>query len=165
MSCQLCKRLCSNPDHLHGLENGAVHLCGCVTLLFPDNLSPPSLVGKSISAQHSARLKGSARSTRRHNQLRPLLQAGTSPFNILRSDRFFISSNQFINYRLCSTCKVNVTDIPFNSGSSAPQIQLPNVSSVLFQLAQVQLHIQAITLIALTQNLFTFAKLGESLGF
>ncbi|KAG2340542.1 hypothetical protein BDR05DRAFT_937722 [Suillus weaverae] len=26
--CQLCKRLCTNTDHLHGLQDGAVHLCG-----------------------------------------------------------------------------------------------------------------------------------------
>ncbi|KAG2365210.1 hypothetical protein BDR07DRAFT_1399490 [Suillus spraguei] len=26
--CQLCKRLCANTDHLHGLEDGAIHLCG-----------------------------------------------------------------------------------------------------------------------------------------
>jgi hypothetical protein len=26
--CQLCKRLCSSPDHLHALEAGAIHLCG-----------------------------------------------------------------------------------------------------------------------------------------
>ncbi|KAH7910222.1 hypothetical protein BJ138DRAFT_1127056 [Hygrophoropsis aurantiaca] len=28
ISCQLCKRLCSNEDHFHGLDAGAVHLCG-----------------------------------------------------------------------------------------------------------------------------------------
>ncbi|KIK81379.1 hypothetical protein PAXRUDRAFT_808137 [Paxillus rubicundulus Ve08.2h10] len=26
--CQLCKRLCSNTDHMHGLRPGATHLCG-----------------------------------------------------------------------------------------------------------------------------------------
>ncbi|KAG1720811.1 hypothetical protein EDB19DRAFT_1646869 [Suillus lakei] len=26
--CQLCKRLCANTDHLHGLGDGAIHLCG-----------------------------------------------------------------------------------------------------------------------------------------
>lgn len=26
--CQLCKRLCSSPNHLHALEEGAIHLCG-----------------------------------------------------------------------------------------------------------------------------------------
>ncbi|KAG2347680.1 hypothetical protein BDR05DRAFT_927599 [Suillus weaverae] len=26
--CQLCKRLCANTDHLHGLEDGTIHLCG-----------------------------------------------------------------------------------------------------------------------------------------
>ncbi|KAJ7289087.1 hypothetical protein C8J57DRAFT_1459186 [Mycena rebaudengoi] len=30
MVCQLCKRLCSDPDHLHGLQTGSVHLCGQV---------------------------------------------------------------------------------------------------------------------------------------
>ncbi|KAI1789535.1 hypothetical protein LXA43DRAFT_892776, partial [Ganoderma leucocontextum] len=28
IDCQLCKRLCSEHDHLHGLESDAVHLCG-----------------------------------------------------------------------------------------------------------------------------------------
>lgn len=28
--CQLCKRLCSSPDHLHALEESAIHLCGYV---------------------------------------------------------------------------------------------------------------------------------------
>jgi len=27
MQCQLCKRLCSNADHLHGLKKGELHLC------------------------------------------------------------------------------------------------------------------------------------------
>ncbi|KAG2136636.1 hypothetical protein DEU56DRAFT_857679 [Suillus clintonianus] len=26
--CQLCKRLCASTDHLHGLQDGAIHLCG-----------------------------------------------------------------------------------------------------------------------------------------
>ncbi|KAG1848075.1 hypothetical protein DFJ58DRAFT_729977 [Suillus subalutaceus] len=26
--CQLCKRLCANTNHLHGLEDDAIHLCG-----------------------------------------------------------------------------------------------------------------------------------------
>ncbi|KAH8114638.1 hypothetical protein DFH11DRAFT_1508680 [Phellopilus nigrolimitatus] len=28
ISCQLCGRLCSEPDHLHGLNSDAIHLCG-----------------------------------------------------------------------------------------------------------------------------------------
>ncbi|KAK7025067.1 VWFA domain-containing protein [Favolaschia claudopus] len=28
MTCQLCKRLCANSDHLHGLDSNARHLCG-----------------------------------------------------------------------------------------------------------------------------------------
>ncbi|KAI5998966.1 hypothetical protein F5J12DRAFT_928807 [Pisolithus orientalis] len=28
ITCQLCKRLCSHQDHMHGLEEGAIHLCG-----------------------------------------------------------------------------------------------------------------------------------------
>ncbi|EJF62764.1 hypothetical protein DICSQDRAFT_57253 [Dichomitus squalens LYAD-421 SS1] len=28
IDCQLCKRLCSEHDHLHGLDSDAVHLCG-----------------------------------------------------------------------------------------------------------------------------------------
>ena len=26
--CQLCRRLCSSPSHLHALEEDAIHLCG-----------------------------------------------------------------------------------------------------------------------------------------
>ncbi|KAJ7231899.1 hypothetical protein B0H12DRAFT_204922 [Mycena haematopus] len=28
LSCELCQRLCSDTDHLHGLQAGAIHLCG-----------------------------------------------------------------------------------------------------------------------------------------
>ncbi|KAF8548217.1 hypothetical protein OG21DRAFT_1449416 [Imleria badia] len=28
VQCQLCKRLCADQDHMHGLESGAIHLCG-----------------------------------------------------------------------------------------------------------------------------------------
>ncbi|KAF9220065.1 hypothetical protein BS17DRAFT_739840 [Gyrodon lividus] len=28
VACQLCKRLCSNTDHMHGLYRGVTHLCG-----------------------------------------------------------------------------------------------------------------------------------------
>lgn len=38
--CQLCKHLCSAQDHLHGLESGAVHLCGFVVNF---NTSPQEL--------------------------------------------------------------------------------------------------------------------------
>ncbi|KAG9308631.1 hypothetical protein JVU11DRAFT_11582 [Chiua virens] len=31
--CQLCKRLCSSPNHLHALEEDAIHLCGYVVWL------------------------------------------------------------------------------------------------------------------------------------
>lgn len=34
VDCQLCKRLCSEHDHLHGLEPDATHLCGYVRLRF-----------------------------------------------------------------------------------------------------------------------------------
>lgn len=34
IKCQLCKRLCSNQDHMHGLEAGAIHLCGWVLFLY-----------------------------------------------------------------------------------------------------------------------------------
>jgi hypothetical protein len=38
--CQLCKRLCANTDHLHGLQDDAIHLCGFV------NRSSTPLVSK-----------------------------------------------------------------------------------------------------------------------
>ncbi|KAF8548768.1 hypothetical protein OG21DRAFT_684156 [Imleria badia] len=28
IQCQLCKRLCADQDHMHGLDSGAIHLCG-----------------------------------------------------------------------------------------------------------------------------------------
>ncbi|KAF8548836.1 hypothetical protein OG21DRAFT_1448641 [Imleria badia] len=28
VQCQLCKRLCADQDHMHGLDSGAIHLCG-----------------------------------------------------------------------------------------------------------------------------------------
>ena len=30
--CQLCRRLCANQDHLHGLETDSIHLCGFVSI-------------------------------------------------------------------------------------------------------------------------------------
>lgn len=33
VTCQLCKRLCANQDHFHGLTSGAIHLCGFVPLV------------------------------------------------------------------------------------------------------------------------------------
>ena len=30
--CQLCRRLCANQDHLHGLEADSIHLCGFVSI-------------------------------------------------------------------------------------------------------------------------------------
>jgi hypothetical protein len=30
IQCQLCKRLCADQDHMHGLDSSAIHLCGCV---------------------------------------------------------------------------------------------------------------------------------------
>jgi hypothetical protein len=33
MTCELCMRLCSNTDHLHGLQPDARHLCGSVMQL------------------------------------------------------------------------------------------------------------------------------------
>ena len=34
IQCQLCKRLCATPNHLHGLKEGESHLCGYVALLY-----------------------------------------------------------------------------------------------------------------------------------
>ena len=33
ITCQLCKRLCSERDHFHGLNSNAVHLCGYVIVI------------------------------------------------------------------------------------------------------------------------------------
>ena len=37
ISCQLCGRLCSIADHLHSLEDGAIHLCGYVDVVVIKN--------------------------------------------------------------------------------------------------------------------------------
>ncbi|KAL4063347.1 hypothetical protein J3A83DRAFT_4404551 [Scleroderma citrinum] len=36
VTCQLCKRICSNQDHMHGLKDAEVHLCGQEHLCISD---------------------------------------------------------------------------------------------------------------------------------
>ncbi|KAH7882014.1 hypothetical protein F5I97DRAFT_1939518 [Phlebopus sp. FC_14] len=59
MTCQLCKRLCSNRDHLHGLEAGAVHLCGqehaCPKLCTAKGICEIDMAPQSIEATFTGR--------------------------------------------------------------------------------------------------------------
>jgi hypothetical protein len=77
--CQLCKRLCANQDHLHGLQMGAIHLCGFVSIyifyiLYVDNVLSTD---KSIPVPHSAQSLVFVRLIQPHSQLRPPSRAGT----------------------------------------------------------------------------------------
>ncbi|KAJ7509859.1 hypothetical protein B0H11DRAFT_2270198 [Mycena galericulata] len=57
--CELCQRLCSNDDHLHGLEGGAVHLCGqshnCAALCQADGTCEIETAPQSIEATFTGR--------------------------------------------------------------------------------------------------------------
>ncbi|KIJ61776.1 hypothetical protein HYDPIDRAFT_115606 [Hydnomerulius pinastri MD-312] len=59
ISCQLCRRLCSNRDHLHGLEEGAVHLCGqehsCSQLCTAPGICEIDMAPQSIEATFTGR--------------------------------------------------------------------------------------------------------------
>jgi len=59
VSCQLCKRLCANQDHLHGLIPGAVHLCGqehsCAALCQADGNCEIDTSPQSIDAVFTGR--------------------------------------------------------------------------------------------------------------
>ncbi|CAK5283767.1 unnamed protein product [Mycena citricolor] len=54
LPCELCKRLCANTDHLHGLIRGAVHLCGqshnCSALCQADGTCEIATAPQSIEA-------------------------------------------------------------------------------------------------------------------
>ena len=90
VTCQLCRRLCSTQDHLHGLEDGAVHLCGLVTLsslccyshlnICEDNSIPAML---PVMRMESVRLKLPPIPSRR------LLQGRTRHSNTPRWERAF----------------------------------------------------------------------------
>ncbi|KAG1809706.1 uncharacterized protein BJ212DRAFT_1448752 [Suillus subaureus] len=57
--CQLCKRLCTNTDHLHGLQDGAVHLCGeehlCSKACTVDGICEIETTPQSIEATFTGR--------------------------------------------------------------------------------------------------------------
>ncbi|KAH7907394.1 hypothetical protein BJ138DRAFT_1014577, partial [Hygrophoropsis aurantiaca] len=59
ISCQLCKRLCSNEDHVHGLDAGAVHLCGqdhtCTALCSVPGICEIDTAPHSIEATFTGR--------------------------------------------------------------------------------------------------------------
>ncbi|KAJ6620545.1 hypothetical protein B0H10DRAFT_1063347 [Mycena sp. CBHHK59/15] len=59
MPCDLCKRLCSNPDHLHGLNSDAVHLCGqqhnCPGLCAAEGICQIDTAPQSIEATFTGR--------------------------------------------------------------------------------------------------------------
>ncbi|KAF9228244.1 hypothetical protein BS17DRAFT_877588 [Gyrodon lividus] len=54
ITCQLCKRLCSNRNHLHGLDADAVHLCGqghsCSQLCTASGICEIDVAPQSIEA-------------------------------------------------------------------------------------------------------------------
>ncbi|KAH8114634.1 hypothetical protein DFH11DRAFT_1508479 [Phellopilus nigrolimitatus] len=54
IACQLCGRLCSEPDHLHGLDSDAIHLCGqehkCSSLCSSNGVCEIDTVPQSIEA-------------------------------------------------------------------------------------------------------------------
>ncbi|KAH7918945.1 hypothetical protein BV22DRAFT_1041330 [Leucogyrophana mollusca] len=59
ISCQLCKRLCSHEDHFHGLDTGAVHLCGqehtCTALCSVPGICEIDTAPHSIEATFAGR--------------------------------------------------------------------------------------------------------------
>ncbi|KAI6097344.1 hypothetical protein EDD16DRAFT_604216 [Pisolithus croceorrhizus] len=59
VTCQLCKRLCSDQDHMHGLEDGAVHLCGqehlCAAMCSAQGICEIETAPHSIEATFTGR--------------------------------------------------------------------------------------------------------------
>ncbi|KAG9091466.1 hypothetical protein FS749_016528, partial [Ceratobasidium sp. UAMH 11750] len=62
IECMLCKRLCCDTDHFHGLDTAAVHLCGqehsCMSLCEADGIcqieTRPSAIQEQFSGRHEA---------------------------------------------------------------------------------------------------------------
>jgi hypothetical protein len=110
MSCQLCKRLCANPDHLHGLQAGAVHLCGfAIPVSFMVFFLYMCIAGKNTRVQLSAQQTEYAKSTRPHNLLRLPLLGVTKHSSIRRLDIFhspLSSPFKLLIFFLSSTRKV-----------------------------------------------------------
>ncbi|KAL6309202.1 hypothetical protein BKA93DRAFT_724346 [Sparassis latifolia] len=59
VACQLCKRLCANTDHLHGLQHRAIHLCGqehsCTALCKAPGICQIDTTPQSIEATFTGR--------------------------------------------------------------------------------------------------------------
>ncbi|KAI6157189.1 hypothetical protein BKA82DRAFT_4325642 [Pisolithus tinctorius] len=59
LTCQLCKRLCSDQDHMHGLKDEAVHLCGqehlCTAMCFAQGICEIETAPHSIEATFTGR--------------------------------------------------------------------------------------------------------------
>ncbi|KAJ7656305.1 hypothetical protein DFH06DRAFT_991968, partial [Mycena polygramma] len=59
MTCELCSRLCSNPDHLHGLQPDARHLCGqehkCSAFCSAEGICQIDTTPQSIEATFTGR--------------------------------------------------------------------------------------------------------------
>lgn len=69
--CQLCKRLCSSPNHLHALEAVAVHLCGYVIRCStPQPRSEMRFVGNHMLVLSDVPLLVYAKSTQPLNRLK-----------------------------------------------------------------------------------------------
>ncbi|KAI5998937.1 hypothetical protein F5J12DRAFT_724706, partial [Pisolithus orientalis] len=59
VTCQLCKRRCSDQDHMHGLEDGVVHLCGrehlCTAMCSAQGICEIETAPHSIEATFTGR--------------------------------------------------------------------------------------------------------------
>ncbi|KAI6143621.1 hypothetical protein BKA82DRAFT_4181550 [Pisolithus tinctorius] len=54
ITCQLCKRLCSHQDHMHGLEEGATHLCGEEHFCTDECSTAPYSIEATFTGRHEA---------------------------------------------------------------------------------------------------------------
>lgn len=85
IGCQLCKRLCSEHDHLHGLDTSAVHLCGYVQCHVQYLwLLKHSTTAKSMRAQHCVALKESVKLRQPLSRWRPRSQVDMRASNTPR---------------------------------------------------------------------------------
>ncbi|KAF8122287.1 hypothetical protein EV363DRAFT_1555266 [Boletus edulis] len=61
IQCQLCKRLCADQDHMHGLDPGKIHLCGqehlCTAICAAPGICEIETVPHSIEATFTGRNK------------------------------------------------------------------------------------------------------------
>jgi hypothetical protein len=80
----LCSRLCADRDHMHGLLESSVHLCGLVNKLIQTQLVYLYNAGKSIPVSRSVAQKVFVTSKRLRNPSKLPSRVATSNSNILR---------------------------------------------------------------------------------